>query len=67
MLEIFKGPFPELERVTDCGIDVVPSRTVPKARLLDERATVGVPGLLPDRVMDCGLVGTLSEIAMAPW
>jgi len=66
MLETLNGAFPVFERVTDCGPDLVPSSTVPKARLLEDRLAFGVPELLPDKVMDCGLVGTLSEIATEP-
>ena len=66
MLETINGAFPVFERVTGCGADFAPSSTVPKERLLDERLACGVPELIPDNVIDCGLLGTLSEIAAAP-
>ena len=60
------GAEPVLLRITVCFALVVPSSTVPKDKLEDDRLTDGVPGLLPVNIIDCGLAGRLSEKAKVP-
>src|SRR5579864_1500818 len=60
MLEIVSGPVPVLLMTTLCGAEVVPTVTVPKARLAAVGETSG-PVPTPRSETECGLPRALSE------
>jgi len=65
-LVMFKGALPELLRVAVCGVLLVPTDRLPKARLVGERPSSGAVGVeavslpVPERLTVCGLPRALS-------